>query len=437
MNKSSILESSTLGYKPVLDIFSTPMTDVGVSASQYTIFYPINSVKGSNQPVSFSIYSPNDYLEPASAFLYLQLAIKTEAGEAIGTTANVSFMHDVGAGLWESVQCNINGQPFIKSSPLLSYMTYIQDMLYLNSPFEKHKRKLALWYPDSKADTFTTANENREIRKALSAGSKTVEIFSRINNPLFFLNKKLIPPDTSISLEFRRSLPEFILDGVDTRTTPTAKFPYRVDILRVELHIRKFTLNPLIAKHHSQLLAAGHRCTYPLRHNDLRLIQLPSGTIQHQSETIYQGKLPLFFILTLTETARISGSIAKNGFIFQHHNLESVILNGEGGGISISRKIDLDISSGQCALAYHGIANLFSKFGSKLTIEDMKQNNCYLGFELTPDISPKLLHQPFTGQITLFLKFKEATTQSLTALLFAEYENILQIGKNQEVFFLE
>jgi hypothetical protein len=182
--------SSTEGYAPNLDLFSLPPTNVGVLSSNYTTFYPTNSYKDGSSPINFNVHSPSDYLDPQSCIIFLELSIKhvTTSGISDLTVAeDVGPVSNLGAAIFSSAEVLINGVPYIRPSPFQAYVSHIQDLLYVNSPVDKPRLKLQIWYPASTPDSYSNIQTNYVTRRDMAALSKKFYCIARIPDPLFLI----------------------------------------------------------------------------------------------------------------------------------------------------------------------------------------------------------------------------------------------------------
>ena len=67
-------------------------------------------------------------------------------------------------------------------------------------------------------------------------------------------------------------------------------------------------------------------------------------------------------------------------------------------------------------------------------MDDYQDGYTLWGFDLTADkCSEDYYHSPETGNIKLELRFAEALNTNVTAIIYADFNCILQITKNSEV----
>lgn len=425
-------EKSQLGFKHNLELFKLPKTNAGITSSTWLTYSPLNSFKDSYDPVVFNVHSATEYLEPSSCFVYVEISVKKADGTNLATGTELAVTHNLGQAFFSVANVLLNGSPYSRPNPFAPYIGHFQDLLFENKPVENQKLKLQIFSPDKDAETFTNSNPGWVERSKLCKDSKKISFICRINDPLFYRNDRLLPPDSNLSISLSRSNLEFILEGKDTRSTATDTFPYQVKLEACRLHIQKYGLNPQIAKSHTSMLSSGKRINIPLHVNNLKVIAIPKELLHFQSDVIHQGIVPRYVLVTFIDNDALLGSIKKNTFSFKHFGISQVICQLDGD-YPITKQIDLDIAGGNYLLAYKQTASLVEKLGGKYTIDDFKGPNFFLAFELSPDFDPNLLQIPRQGQLQFHLKFKTANDKSITMLLFTEMDHLLQINKQQEL----
>lgn len=432
-----------------------PLSNTGVVSSALSAFYPVNSYRDTFGPIYFSLHSSTEYLDLSSAFIYLQLSIQKskkstpKAAATTGTTTttaaaqggteeepsfnltdadSVAFINNVGASIFESIYTEVQNVQVCSLPPLMPYLSHFQDLVYRNNKANQQILKLQLFYPDTN-ELNVNSNEGFATRRKLTAGSKSVETFAKICDPLFFNQPKVIPPNIVINLTCRRSAPAFVLTGTDPRRTVGSEaFPYKYIIENCILYCKKIALNHNLVKQHALLWNSGKKFQYPLRVNTMRVIPLPKDILQFQTDVLWNGNLPKFILGTFVKSDAISGTLSDIPFIFEHNDLQNVVMKVDGD-INLWKKLDFNMRDEHFSLSFHSVSSIFAKFNSKYTPEDMKNFGFFFGFEITPEFSPKALHKPISGQLMLSLNFRKKLEESISMLIFAESEGLVSISK--------
>lgn len=234
----------------------------------------------------------------------MELSIRKSGSDSSSSTVLtdkdvVAVTSNLGAAFFHSCEVLCNGVPYTRPSPYASYVAHLQDILFVNKQ-NKSQLQQQLYQPDTVLDSFIPSNTGFTARKKLSEGSKRFYCLARICDPLFFNQPRLIIPDTHISITLRRSPAPFVLDGDDPRMVQTPAvaatsstpaipatttlgpgvFPYHLVLESCHLQIKKYTLNPQLARAHAALLSSGKRANFPMRCNDVKVIPVPISTLQ-------------------------------------------------------------------------------------------------------------------------------------------------------------
>lgn len=73
--------------------------------------------------------------------------------------------------------------------------------------------------------------------------------------------------------------------------------------------------------------------------------------------------------------------------------------------------------------------------GIAISREDYPNGFCLIPFDLTPDISAHEKHWniPKTGSLGIDLRFAEPLNSTVTVIIFAEFDNLIEIDKDRNV----
>ena len=89
------------------------------------------------------------------------------------------------------------------------------------------------------------------------------------------------------------------------------------------------------------------------------------------------------------------------------------------------------------ALMFESLSNK-TDFSNDITLEDYKGGNCFFVFNLTPDHSDDgTLQLIQEGTVSIDLKFKTpiTETQGVELIVYGEFDNLITIDWNRNVFF--
>ena len=156
-------------------------------------------------------------------------------------------------------------------------------------------------------------------------------------------------------------------------------------------------------------------------------------------ENLFLGQLPKRVIIGLVENTAFNGDSTKNPFHFQHFDTDFLALYMDGVQIP-SKALQPDFQNELYARSY---ASLFTGTGfmnqdrgNHITWEDYGDGYTLFAFDLTPDLSDGgHFNVVKHGILRLELHFKTQLAVTVNAIVYAEFDNIIEIDKARNVLF--
>ena len=151
-------------------------------------------------------------------------------------------------------------------------------------------------------------------------------------------------------------------------------------------------------------------------------------------DDVFLGLMPKRVIITCVENVAMNGDYSQNPFKFSHHNANFVSIYVDGQPVPC-KPLELDFNSDNYTRAYY---SLFSGFncdkGIYLSREEYAKGHTLYSFDLTPDMCNgdhfNLQHQ---GNLRVEIKFSEEIKKTLSVLIYAEFQNVIEISKSRHV----
>ena len=246
----------------------------------------------------------------------------------------------------------------------------------------------ALWYKDTatKMDTAGADNAGFTKRAMFTATSKTVDLFGRIHADLFHQEKLLIT-GVGMHVKMVRSKTPLALMSNEAGAN------YKVKIERATLHMRKVKVAHAVALAHAKALEYGN-AKYPLQRVECKTFSVPAGGRDASLHVDGEEKCPLTCDF---ETGRIAQA---------YMSLFSLNVKAfKDEDIHVSRK---------------DYVNGYSLFCYDLT-PDLGESDCFSLIK--------------SDNVHLAINFAEELSRTINVIVYAEFQNVLQVDKNRNVFY--
>ncbi|KAH9632615.1 hypothetical protein HF086_001858 [Spodoptera exigua] len=161
---------------------------------------------------------------------------------------------------------------------------------------------------------------------------------------------------------------------------------FKVCITDATLIVRRARINPSVLLAHQKVLAST-TAKYPITRAEVKVLTIPSGVQGKTLDNIFLGQVPK-----------------------------------------------------RCIIAYHtlfsGTGIHFLNEGNAISREQYAKGYCLLAFDLTPDLSANssahwnlIKH----GSVRLEVRFEYSLIQTINCIVYAEFDNIIEIDKNRNV----
>jgi hypothetical protein len=409
--------------KSELDIFSVPQTQLSIESVENIWYKPVCSIED-DSPLEFSIPASNEeYLDVGNTFLYIVASIITDTNESLKEDAKCGPINNWLHSIFADVGVTLNSKLISPPSHLYPYRSYFENTFNYNDSAKSTHQTLSLYYKDTagKMDASDAANIGFFQRQNFIKQSKSVAMYGRLAVDIFGQSKYLIN-GVPMSIILTRAKPGFCIMSSD-------ESGYKVKIHSAALQIRRAKISPSILLAHSKVLSSSN-AKYPISRVDMKNFTIPQGLQSFNIDNLIVGQLPVRVLIAFTQNSAVNGSYARNPFNFQHFDMNYLSLTKDGVPVT-SKPLQPNFSGNNIDYvqsyysSFSGTGINFSDDGwsiSRLEYPDGYVIHC---FDLTADQSAG--SQQWTlrknGVLGLEVKFEKATTETLSVILYAEYQN--------------
>ena len=431
---SLIHPSSSESVTSQLDLFSVPPTQTSLEDGFFTEYRPI-SVLTSGGPVEFCIAAESsNYIDLANTFLYVRASVTKADGTALAAdteiTPECNFLHT----LWSQCDLYLNDTLVTQSSNNYGYRSYIETLLSFGKDAKDSQLSSVLWYQNSSGsfDTRGAGNAGYTKRKAIAAQSHEFDMMGRLHLDMSFQSRYVL---NGIEIKYRliRAKDSFCLHGNADQAEN------KVSLKEVSLFCRKVKPNPSIQLAHTKALQHG-TAKYPLRRVEVKTFTIPQGNRSFSKESLFLGQLPTRIVVGFVDNDAYNGNIAKSPFNFKNYDINFVCVYRDGVQIP-SSPLQPDFNNNKFIRSYLRLfsqtSQYFADTGLALSRSDFGGGYTLFAFDLTPQLNSsdpafKLIK---SGNIRLEVHFAAATPRTLTAVVLAEHDNLLQVDDQRHVAF--
>jgi len=441
---------------PSLNLFTIPPTDLSVYSKRYVQINPFTT--GIN-PVTFQIDPQEDYIDFTQSYFEFEVGFKKANGGNLVAAENAFPVNNLSHSMIKQMNVRLNQTLISEQSDTYSYKAYIETLLhhdrqdgetvltpegwqnYVDVPPLYTANNLDNATPDA-AWTALPENQKTSITKARGerakyvGGKKNIMRF-KPHSELFNLNK-LIITGIQIDLQIYFNNPEFYWNSVGGIATRLAE----ADI-KVRLVLCQFRINPDVYRELAVKMESSKAVSYPTVRSEIRTYSFANDRRQYEINNPWQGRGPNLVVMALVDTRAFNGDYTRDPFCFQKMSLSNVkqLFRGEEYPYeTLEIKHDgNDLDNRGYYRFLQATECLRKDRGNMLTEKDWGHNkNCTLfcfNNAANGDLFSSVLNPKQLGEIRYILNFGANPAANFTVILFAEFENLLEIDKNKAVTY--
>ena len=424
--------------KSEMELFGIPPTQMVIEDSEYVEYRPFGGLNPLG-PLEFVIPGTGSkYVDINNTQLYIKAKITKSDGSNCAEADKVAPVNLLLHSMFSQVDVALNGKLISDSTPTYPYRSMIETLLnydkeakdtHLQSQFYFKDTAGHMDFHDLSADSIDNAGLKSRFNKTKT--SKTFEMMGPIHADIFSQNNVLLP-GVEVRLKLHRSKDSFCLISKVTDAE------YRVHILDAILYVRKLTcsdthvINDIVTLNKEP-------AKYKIRRTIIRNITIPTGTQDLQRDNVFLGELPKRVVLALVDTAAFNGSYIKNPFRFQSFKVNYLALHVDEKQYPAT-PLTPNFADHRTLRSYLQLfaatGRLYGDGGIDITPIDFLDGYTLFAFDLTPDGSHG---QHYTvnkrGNLRVDLKFAEALTATTNLLIYAEFDNIIEVDKNRNIIY--
>ncbi len=425
--------------KSELDLFTIPPTQTSIENSQFVYYNPVSTLSD-DAPIEFIVPGHGEeYIDLAHTMIKIRAKILRPDGTAavedsVGPVNN--FLHS----MFNQVDVYFNQKVVTPPNNLYAYRAYIETLLNYGEDAKSSHLGMALWSTDTSGAMDTAAVVGADVKK--NKGLISRQVFTKGGRPFdllghlhcdVFNQDKFLMNGVELRVRLIRAKDEYCL--MDDTT-----LNYKVNIMEASLIVRRVKLSPGILIAHAKTLAKT-TAKYPLTRVEVKSFVLHNGIMGETIDNAILGQLPKRIILGFVDNASFNGARKKNPFNFQNFGINFLCLNVDGRQVP-TKPLQPSFTSDGCLdveafnTLFAGTGTHFSDHGNNISRLAYSDGFCLFAFDLTPDLSASSAghwNLVQSGSVRIEVRFNKATEQNVNCLLYAEYDNLLEIDSTRQV----
>lgn len=430
--------------KSELDLFSQFPLQTSILGTTEVAYKPVTTLSDDPSVIEFvSLGHGDTYRDLSSIYLRLRIQLMkkrpNEPHKTEGTAKPTScVVNNILHSLFRQVAVYLNGVPVAQSNNDYGYRAYFENLLnYGNDAVSTHLESVGWAIDTGDLDEFVAKdNKGLKTRQARMANSKIVELYSRLHVDTFNQQRLLL---NGVDLRIVMSLekPEFYIMEEDTGTS-------FIKIDSATLYINHITINPDILLKNERLLNSKNvMANYNYRRVEVKSYTVSAAQRSLSLDHVVIGQLPNLILFAMVDNLAYCGKRSKNPFNFIHNKIchYQLLING----VQVpTEPYEFDYTDDKNPISTRGYVSLFKDTGvhyfdrgHQITKKAFDSGFFIIATDLTPDRSTEttpcgnLLNQ---GTVRIEARFSEPLPNTITCLVYCEYDSTLKIDQQRNVY---
>jgi hypothetical protein len=452
-----IQETSEECITSPLEWFKVLPTQTAIEKSTTVEYQSLTALR---QDVPIEFYVPattEDYIDLQNSRLCIKCRIVKANGEACGAADIAAPVNDMFNSLFSNVECYFNDRLVSHSNNLHGYISMISHLIHDSEESLESERQMRLIYKDTPGQmnsvNASTPNWNHKIsgfdftddgtpiaaadvsnhglyqRYRYTNQSKTVELMGPLRIDMFEQDRYL-PNGVDIKLRFHPQKKSFVLMA--------ANDGFKISITDAYLMMRKVRPTPGVLLGHSDAMINGP-AKFPVTRKECKTIAVAPNMRTAKQDSISMGQLPKRAVVGCVRGDAAAGNFQKNGYNFEHFNLSHLQMYIDGEPYR-SRPLRPNIQQKQYLecyeTLYRGMNEMNGEKGRIIKRSDWDKGYALFAFDFTADLDADDHYALIKhGNLRLEVEFAEPLAETITILVYMEYDNVIEITQDRHVAF--
>ncbi|GBM49395.1 Uncharacterized protein F54H12.2, partial [Araneus ventricosus] len=213
---------------------------------------------------------------------------------------------------------------------------------------------------------------------------------------------------------------------------------HKVVLEKISLFVRKVRVSPGVILGHVKALEK-ETAKYPINRVLCKVYSVRQGSMSMVQDNIFVGQLPKRIIVGCVENDAFHGTLQKSPYDFKHFDMNVIGVYVDGQSVP-HNPLELNFDKNNCIKGYYSLFPGTDKFGQDqglfISREEYINGNTLFAFILSPDLcNGEHLNLIKHNNLRLEIKFIKALPQSICVLIYAEFDNVIEINKTRNILY--
>ena len=211
-----------------------------------------------------------------------------------------------------------------------------------------------------------------------------------------------------------------------------------LEILEVSLFTHRSKVTQDLVEAHNIALNTSN-VKYPITMSKVKAFTVHAGTYDACLDNIHSGQLPRRVFVCFVNNTAFCGDYNLNPFKFEHFNISSLAIYLDGLQYP-SKAFTPDFTNNLYQREMYSLFEAIDMLDMDSTFyinrENYSKGNTIFGFNFAPDLSSGCgtvghVNAIKYGSMRMNIRFSRILDQPITALVFCEFDKIMEIDKNR------
>ena len=238
----------------------------------------------------------------------------------------------------------------------------------------------------------------------------------------------------ALKVDIRFNKPEFALLNSKEDLKPDWEIP------NISLLVHRSVVSPGTLTAHMRALQQS-TAKYPITRHEIRTLSIPQGMSDVITDQVFNGQLPRRILVGFVEDACYRGSYKHYPFNFECFDINhfSFPINGQ---IYLRTPYTPNFAKKLVMREYYSFLQAFNQDVYspvlQMSYEEYMAGNVFFAYNFAPDLGDGCgfgghLSLIQTGSLGMHIRFATPPLAPFTAIIFAEFDNMIEIDKNLQV----